>query len=706
MNKHAQPPLGLLLAVLFTLLCALLGTTRAQALESAPVTSPHATVSLVSESDRFEADKPIRLGLRFVLAKGWHVYWRNPGDAGQPPQIDWKLAAGAQAGEIEWPAPVRYRQGPVMNYVFEREVTLPVALTLPTDGGIVEADADWLVCADVCIPEKGHFRLTLQPGTPAASAQAPLFVAADARHPVPAPFATGIAADGALSVAAKAGDVPLRAAWFFPEKWGAVEHAAPQPFQRAEAGFILRLKPGQVFDPKAHLKGVLLTKDEDGLERAYQVDAAPGAVDIGRPIGVATVDSESPAQDDGTSLLRWIALAFLGGLILNAMPCVFPVLAIKALQVARAGGAARREVRQDALAYTAGVLGAFLVLALVFLGLRGAGIAAGWGFQFQSPAFVIGMAWLMFAIGLSLSGVLEFGSRTAGLGQSLAARGGLAGSFFTGLLAVIVATPCTAPFMGAAIAAALSGSAAQALTIFLAMGLGLAAPYASLALFPGIARRLPRPGRWMLVFRQAMAFPMYGAAIWLLWVASTQAGDSAVLLAALGMLALALAAWAWHWHARHPGAAWKGVAGMAVIGLVLVSLRVAGLQPETAARPLQAQQDTAAEPWSDARLDALRAEGKPVFVNMTAAWCVTCLVNEKVALGAPAVAEAFSRAGVTYLKGDWTRADPAITRFLRNYRREGVPLYVFFPAGNAAPVVLPQILTEKVVLDHLSLPSP
>jgi len=332
----------------------------------------------------------------------------------------------------------------------------------------------------------------------------------------------------------------------------------------------------------------------------------------------------------------------------------------------------------------------------VLIGLREAGGAAGWGFQFQSPVFVAVMAWVLLAVGLNLSGVFHVGGRLAGAGQGLASRPGHAGSFFTGLLAVLVATPCTAPFMGAAIAAALAAPAALSLLVFAAMGLGLAAPYAILALVPGLARLLPRPGAWMDVLKGVLAFPMYGAAAWLVWVISLQAGSAGLLATMAGMVLLGFAAWALGL-AQTSG--WR--IGYGAAGLALMA--VFGLLPSVAAAPPASLVITTdgIVPFSAARLAALRAEGRPVFVNMTAAWCVSCLVNERVALSPSAVRQAFIDHRVTYLKGDWTRGDPAITAFLREHARDGVPLYVLYPAGSGAPSVLPQILTESEMLSQL-----
>ncbi|MBV9785293.1 MAG: thioredoxin family protein [Acidisphaera sp.] len=676
------------------LLCAA-GMKPASAMESAPVSSERAVATLVSDTDAVAPGQPFRVGLRLRLAPGWHTYWIDPGDAGAAPELSFTLPQGVSAGGIVWPTPERLPEGPLMSYALTGDVLLPVTVSPGTGsadaigaGGLpIEAHASWLVCAKICVPEEGTFHLLIAAGKPSPSPQTGLFAAAEARTPRASPWPAHFAADGTLSIAGD-GLSPARiaSAWFFPASAGAIDPAAPQSVA-IEAGSVrLALHPGPAFDRHAPLSGVLVLRDTKGETSALQISATPAAM---------------PQEPVGLGLLHLLGLALLGGLILNLMPCVFPVLAIKALALARLSGGPRREIRLHALSYTAGVLVTFVGLGEVLLGLRAAGRAAGWGFQFQSPVFVAAMAWLLFAVGLILSGVFQLGSRLTGTGQVLASRQGHAGSFFTGLLAVLVATPCTAPFMGAAVAAAVAASAPVTLAIFLAMGLGLAMPYALLALAPVLAGALPRPGRWMDVLKQGLAFPMYAATVWLVWVISQEAGPDGVLGTAAGLLLIGFAAWALG-AAQQASVQGRRLGRAAALCAVLAALAVLpGIA--IAPGPGQPQDDAMAEPFSQTRLDALRAAGKPVFVNVTAAWCVTCLVNEHVALAPQAVREAFVARHVVYLKGDWTRQDPELTAFLRRHGSEGVPLYLFYPAGNAPPAVLPQILTESTMLDQLSL---
>jgi thiol:disulfide interchange protein/DsbC/DsbD-like thiol-disulfide interchange protein len=660
----------------------LLGLGQAAwAAESAPVQSPRMIATLVSDTDAVAQGVPFRLGLWLRIAPGWHSYWRNPGDAGAAPELEFTFPAGMTASPPSWPAPVRKAEGPLMTYGYEGEVLLPVTVS-GTQPGPVLLHATWLVCDNICVPEEGVFSLDLPLGTPRPSVQAALFAATDALVPAASPFQATVSAAGVLAVrGAGLNADSVRDAWFLPLAWGQVEHSAPQKLLVGTDGFTLGLKPGPQFDAARGLAGVLVIRDRSGQEARLTVDAVAGA---------------PPVVADATPLLQVLGLAFLGGLILNLMPCVFPVLAIKAIGLARLSGTARGAAVAQSVSYAVGVVLTFMLVAGALLGARGAGASVGWGFQFQSPAFVAGMAWLLFAVGLNLSGVFAVGG-PVGVGQGLASRGGHVGSFFTGALAVLVATPCTAPFMGAAIAAALAAPPVVTLAVFAAMGLGLAAPYVLLAAIPGFARLMPRPGAWTEVLKQAMAFPMYGASVWLLWVVSQQAGPEGVLATAGGLALVGFAGWA-------VGVAQSGLfrrtAGVAaVVACVVAAIVLAGVS--VAATP-EARAESGTEAYSAARLADLRAQGRPVFVNMTASWCVTCLVNDRVALSSPAVRQAFADRGVTYLKGDWTRQDKAITAFLRGHDRDGVPLYVMYPAGNGAPALLPQILTEGMVLDALA----
>ena len=438
------------------------------------------------------------------------------------------LPPGVKAGPIEWPTPSRVAEGPVMTYSYTGDLLLPVTVTPATQAGPIpiKAHARWLVCKAICVPEEADFRLDLPAGTPAPSVQAPLFAAHDRAMPRPSPWQAQIAPDGSLWVQGpELRPTTVMDAWFIPDHEGLIQDDAAQPLSVRRGGLVLALKLATGAKPDAGLSGILTVRDRTGLQTDMELHAVPAA---------APVPAFPP-------LRRVLAFAFLGGLILNLMPCVFPVLAMKA--VALAQGAARGEARTHGLLYTAGVLVTFAALGAALLVARAAGTEAGWGFQFASPVFVAAMAWLLFGVGLNLSGVFVLGGGLTGTGNALAARGGSSGQFFTGLLAVLVATPCTAPFMGVAIAAGLAAPPAVTMLVFLVMGLGLAAPYAAFSAVPSLARLAPRPGRWMEVLKQGLAFPMYGAAAWLLWVVSQEAGSAGVLGTAAGFVLLGFAAW-------------------------------------------------------------------------------------------------------------------------------------------------------------------
>ncbi len=693
-----------------TLLAPMLAVIPASALESTATTSPRVTATLISDAAQVAPGQTFRVGLRQKLAPHWHTYWKNSGDAGAPPEIRLSLPNGATSGEIAWPGPDRIPAGPVMNYGYENEIVFPISVTVPRDAVpgqpfAVRAEADWLVCERECIPEKGTFTLDIPVGETAVAADDDIraaFATADARKPLPSPWTARLAPEGAaLALTVEGADLTtaaVKSAYFYPATWGVIDHAAPQQLSLADGALTLALTKGQTFNPEAKADGLLALTDGGGVTRWFAINPSTVAAS-GRTGAGASVIENLP-------LWQTMLFAFLGGLILNLMPCVFPVLAIKATAIAKLSGGALREVRLASGFYTLGVLVAFAALAGTLLGIRAGGTAVGWGFQFQSPLFVAGMSWLLLAIGLNLSGVFEIGLGVGGTGQHLAQKSGHAGSFFTGLLAVIVATPCTAPFMGAAIGAALTAPVYVCLLIFLAMGLGLAAPYALLGIFPGLARALPRPGAWMVRLRQAMAFPMYASAAWLVWVLSQQIGDFGVLIALSGALLVALAAWMYGiaQHGAGRGLISRGLATAAIAGTLGLLVQLDGA-PSAAARTEAASGAANYEAFSNERLAALRKEGKPVFVNMTAAWCITCLVNERTTLSTDAIQQAFRDRGIVYLKGDWTNRDPEIGAYLRSFNRDGLPFYAFYPAGGRDPVVLPPVLTETIVVGELERAS-
>jgi len=659
------------------LLLPLAAPLAARATETPAVVTSHTAASLVSESDSFAPGHKLRIGLRLKIQPGWHTYWANPGDAGAAPTLD---VTGAAAGPIAYPTPLHTQDGPFTSYVYTGEVLLPVSVTPPSAavGKLhLQAHATWLVCERLCVPEDAAFTLDLPQGSAAPGADAPAFRAADAASPRDNPFPARVSPDGTLRLDAPG--IAPRTLYFFPSDAGLIDQGAEQRFVTDPGGVTIHLKPLQhTLDAAKPLAGVLTLTDTSGRLESLAVTAKSGTMPA------AFTASAAPG------LLRALALAFAGGLILNLMPCVLPVLAMKALGLARLAGGERTRVRVEAGLYTAGVLTAFATIGGVTLAAAAAGGSGGWGVQFQSTAFTGAMAWLMLAIGLNFSGLYEIGMSLTGFGQGLAARG----SFFTGLLAVVLATPCTAPFMASALAAAIVLPPLEGMAIFLALGAGLAAPYALLAIAPGLAHYLPRPGAWMLRLRQALALPMYVFALWLAWVVWHQAGTIGLAALLGGGALVTSAAVLWGRHQRGGGGRVPALGAVLAASLVLLGL--AEKAPQAAPMQLTA----GAQAFSPALLASLRAAHRPVLVDMSAAWCITCLVNERVALSPAPVREAFARKNVAYLVGDWTRQDAGITAFLHQFGRNGVPLYVFFPA-NGEPQVLPQILTEAEVLGRI-----
>ena len=680
-------------------------------IQANPVTTENVTARLVAERMEVAPGDRLDLALVFEIRPGWHTYWRNPGDSGDPPRVHWTLPEGVEAGPLRWPRPEVIPVGPLANYGYSGRAVHLIALSVPAQWPIgepvhIRADVDWLVCEEECIPESGRFDLTIPTGAalgpgPIDPLQADVFAAARAGLPDGRIEGAVLGVAGAglgLLVPADGLSEEIDGAWFFAGEWGLIEHAAEQPWRLVDGQLRIDLSPGALSD-QASPEGLLVIADARGEVRSYEVAAVRGPF------------SEGIARDRPIGLPLAFAFALLGGLILNLMPCVFPILAMKALSLINGlsgqGPEAARERVLHGLAYTAGVLLFFAGLAVLLLALRAGGSAVGWGFQLQYPPFVVFMAYVFFVIGLSLAGAVTIGSRLMSLGGARTGSG-TAGAFGTGALAALVAAPCTAPFMGAALGYAVTLSWPLALAIMLTLGFGLALPFLALSLLPRLARLLPKAGAWMETLKQALAFPMFAAAAWLVWVLSVQTGSAGVALVLGGLVLLAFGLWlgertrGLHSARRRWGLAATSVALVAALYLGVATDRLA---VPTLSEGEQSASGLASEPYSPERLGAARDERRPVFVNMTAAWCITCLVNERVALSTSDLARTFADSGVLYLKGDWTNRDPAITAYLADHGRNGVPLYVFYPP-DGDPQVLPQILTEDMVLRALRASAP
>ncbi len=695
---------------IFLYLVAMMALLSAAA-ASDVVTTPRLEARLVAERTGVPAaGGTIALGLSQVMQPGWHTYWRNPGESGEPTTLAWTLPQGITASEINWPHPERIPFGELANYGYSNRVLLPVDVTLPA--GLVpgtqvtlRVEAAWLACKDICVPENATLELTLPvvEGEPQANPQwRDDFARAREAQPLK---------DGPFSARfdVRAGNVTLyfeppagariepEGILFFPFTRGLIKASAPQVPQAAGDGFAMRLPPGWRLRDPAQLEatkaieGVLVVPARDGSPaRAFELSLARGAV---------PETATAPAAAS-TSFLEAILFAVLGGLILNLMPCVFPILSMKALSLVHSSQKDRPWV--DGLVYLAGVMVTFAGLAGVLLWLRSLGEDVGWGFQLQSPLSVAILAYVLALVGFSLSGLFTLGTSLQGTGQGLAGKSGLVGTFFTGVLAVVVAAPCTAPFMGVAMSFAFTQSAPVTMAVFLALGFGLALPWVVFSAVPALVRLLPRPGDWMERFRQFLAFPMYAAVAWLVWVLSQQVDPEGLFRVMIGLVLLGLGAWAFgnlQQRASLTGFILfiGGLTGAA--GLLAMPFGAPRALQAAAAGEEGASSHAFSEPYTATRLEALRAEGKPVFVNLTAAWCVSCLYNERVALSTEAVRKAFSETGTVYLVGDWTNRNAEISALLRQYGRDGVPLYLYFPAGGGDPIVLPQLLTESIVIN-------
>ncbi len=577
------------------------------------------------------------------------------------------------------------------------------------------AKVSYLVCKDICVPEETQVELTLPVSSEAAPSEfAGQIAKARSALPVPLPGTAIYAANpakGALRLTVSAGPALFKGvtdARFFPLTWGPVSNPAAQPRTISGGQLILDMQQGDSKETPEKLEGVLvLSKGSgEGSRTGYAISAARGPdstaagglFDHTNAAGQVNSGTDAAAAG-GVSGSAGLAVLFavLGGLILNLMPCVFPVLALKALSFAKAADGGHR---QQGIAYLCGVLVSFAMLAAVIAVLREGSAVLGWGFQFQSPVFVLALALLFFVMGLSLSGVVSFGGGLMSIGDNLSRKPGNAGYFFTGVLAAIAATPCTAPFMGAAIGFAMTQPSYILVAVMLGLGLGFATPVVALSFSPAMQKILPKPGAWMETLKQVLAFPLYATAAWLVWVLSIQTGSDGVMAAALAIVGIGFAAWL----------AGKTASAHSAVKLVAPALGVlalaAGLSLAMTARTENSAPGVESsvlkdEPFTQARLDELKSLGRPVFVNLTAAWCITCKVNERVALKSRQVARAFRDNGIVYLKGDWTKANPEITALLGHFGRAGVPLYLFYPGRGAQPHVLPQILTAGVVLDEI-----
>ncbi|MDB5050706.1 MAG: Thiol:disulfide interchange protein [Fibrobacteres bacterium] len=728
----------------------------------------HVEAELLSESTGIAPGKTFWAGLHLKLEPHWHVYWKNPGDAGLPVSLDWTLPKGFTASPIQWPHPERIDVPPLMNYGYEGEVLLPVEITapanLPAGKSELKAKAKWVVCKDICLPGSAELSLSL-PATetsalpPADPAHAALFTAARAALPLQTSAwkFSALAIDSTLTlIATPPPGATLASLSFFPDESDLLENAAPQAFYPIQGGYALDLKsitPEEGAKGPDSLTGVAVSESGWNAAKAKAVQvrvaiqrgkvkpvalSAPtfGAVKNGSAgsasdpgaAAIASVPAISPATLSGpvggaapqagfTKLLLMLSLAFMGGLILNLMPCVLPVLSLKIFDFVKRAGESRWKIFSHGLIFTAGVLISFWILAGLLLILRSGGSELGWGFQLQSPGFLVVLCALFFFFSLNLFGVFELGymfTRIGGTGT----QSGWLGSFMAGVTATVVATPCTAPFMGSAMGYAFTQPPYYAMLVFTFLGLGMAAPYLVLSGFPGLMKFLPKPGEWMEHLKQFMGFPLLATAIWLAWVLGKQAGVDALIALLFVLLLAGLSAWILgKWTALHRTTPVRVVAALVALVvfipafvLVLVymdqireskpkSIGMATAGAGGPAVPGELQWET----FSEARVMDLVSQGKPVFVDFTADWCLSCKVNEKVAFSSSEVTQKFLALKMNLLKADWTLRDEAIAHALAKYGRNSIPLYVLY-SGNGMDdfVMLPEVLSPGILLEALA----
>ena len=673
------------------------------------VTTPQVRAELMAHAPGgVQPGQPVWVGLQLTHQPEWHTYWKNSGDSGLPTQLEWTLPPGVMAGDIAWPAPKKIPIGNLANYGYDHTVLLPVPLTITPDFKPsllaseleVKLKAAWLVCRKECIPEEGEFTLKI-PVKSSTGINAAAFDAAQQAQPKGLPTGSTAAVNGqTLQVSVPGLPAALRGKTleFFPETGEVIETAAP--YTQAWQGEVWTASvplSAQRSQSPAMMPVVLVSDDpartawrsEAKLTTAWPATAAPAAVSPALQAALAGNAANELSSAPTLTLAAALLGALLGGLILNLMPCEFPILAIKVVGFARhaadaADGGARRLA---GAAYTAGVVLSFLALGALMLGLRAAGAQLGWGFQLQSPAMVAALALLFTVIALNLAGLFEFGQFLPGRLAALEARNPAANAFLSGVLAVAIASPCTAPFMGASLGLAVGLPAAQALLVFAAIGIGMALPYLAASWVPAVAGWLPRPGAWMDTLRRFMAFPMFATVAWLVWVLGQQSGIDG----AGALLALLVAVSAVLWSLSLKGRTRLVMAGLSIAALALLTGAIGGHVVASEAPARSAGAGERWQAWAPGRVEQALAAGQPVMVDFTAAWCVTCQYNKKTTLANAEVLADLQAKNVQLLRADWTRRDPDITAALSRLGRSGVPVYVLYKAGSA-PVVLSEVL--------------
>ncbi len=688
---------------------------------SQPVQTDNAVVELISEQKTIQPGQPFWVGIKMDIRENWYVYYRNPGDSGMPMMVEWLHDKDFQIGEIQWPTPLWIDvTGGLTSYGYKEQILFMMEAAAPADlvpgeSYILKAEADWLICEDICIPEYADLELTLQVTDTDVEYHEewlPLFAETRENLPVILDYWHASAAfeenTATLTLTNKAFDIPeYSGIRYFAKQQGEIENGAVQPFTIDGNTITMQLQKSAYKTGELDLLWGLIYSplgwDDSGNIKSMIVD-----VTVAADAGIAGNISSMPVFS--ARFLMILAFAFIGGMILNLMPCVFPIISIKVMNFMQMAGHKPRLVRLHGLVFGLGVLLSFLALAGLLLALRAGGQELGWGFQLQTPAFIAFMTFLMFGLGLSLMGVFDIGNSLIHVAGKADTGTGMSGSFFSGILATVLATPCTAPFMGTALGVAITLPAATALFIFASLGIGMAAPYVLLSSFPVLMKYMPKPGAWMETFKQALAFPLFATAIWLIWVFGQQTGVNGLTRLLIGLLFLSMGIWIlYRWKAFDISAGTRMLSRGMVTILVLGGFLFSAVTP-----PANIQHEAGIsvsygiewQDFSNELVNRHRADGKNVFIDFTADWCITCKANERVAFSSTRVKERFEELGFEMVKADWTSRNPEITRALASFGRNGVPLYVIYSNELDEPVILPELLTPGIVLNALAQLSP
>lgn len=682
------------------------------------VRTDYMDTEFIAEMTSIQPGQPFWVALRMKMDEHWHTYWRNPGDSGLPTEIEWTLPEGFKAGEIQWPYPQKIVLEMLATYGHEGEIFLMTEITPPATLSIhqqidIHAYATWLVCDEICLPGESNYTITLPVKNESSEADKKWTDAfAEAREKLPVSIDEWKIAFSLTDSTVLLHATPpvwftgsLSEVAFYPFEESLIDYVSPQQLHHTAEGYLLTMERS-IYMPSSpeKVEGVLMSGDGwrgESSEKAMVIMAAREE-SLPAPIAAAIkIDGEM------TSIWLALAFAFIGGLILNLMPCVLPVLSIKILGFVHQARDTNSKSWQHGLMFTGGVLLSFLSLAGALIAFRAGGEQLGWGFQLQSPLFLVIVSSFIFLFGLSLFGVFEIGTSMTGIGGKVDNKSGLGGSFLTGIMATLVATPCTAPFMGPALGFALTQSDGQSLLIFAFLGLGMAAPYMILASVPSLLKFVPKPGAWMESFKQFMGFMMMATVVWLVWVLSLQTDPNLVAIVLCLFVLLGLGGWIFgRWGGIAASNRNRLIARACAVIIMAGSLTVTlSIMPASSSQVARVSSDSSGlewEPFSQQRVDELRTAGQPVFIDFTAAWCLSCQVNKRIALHNSQVVEKFESLGVTVIKADWTSRDPAITQALARFGRNSVPLYVLYTGDpDAQPEILPEILTPGIVLEAL-----